>query len=54
VPAKAAWQVGSEVAEGVLERHHSENDEYPEEIGVVAWERRPYAPAARPSPKCSR
>ncbi|NUB91250.1 cobaltochelatase subunit CobN [Haloterrigena sp. SYSU A121-1] len=37
VPAKAAWQVGSEVAEGVLERHHSENGEYPEEIGVVAW-----------------
>jgi len=37
VPAKAAWQVGSEVAEGVLERHHTENDEYPEEIGVVAW-----------------
>ncbi|WP_137289693.1 cobaltochelatase subunit CobN [Natronorubrum halophilum] len=37
VPAKAAWQVGSEVAEGVLERHHDEHDEYPEEIGVVAW-----------------
>ncbi|QCS43141.1 cobaltochelatase subunit CobN [Natrinema versiforme] len=37
VPAKAAWQVGSDVAEGVLERHHSENGEYPEEIGVVAW-----------------
>jgi len=37
VPAKAAWQVGKEVAEGVLERHHDENDEYPEEIGVVAW-----------------
>ncbi|ELZ14397.1 Cobaltochelatase [Natrinema thermotolerans DSM 11552] len=37
VPAKAAWQVGSEVAEGVLERHYDENDEYPEEIGVVAW-----------------
>ncbi|MFA9426632.1 cobaltochelatase subunit CobN [Natronorubrum sp. A-ect3] len=37
VPAKAAWQVGSEVAEGVLERHYSENDGYPEEIGVVAW-----------------
>ncbi|WP_126663016.1 cobaltochelatase subunit CobN [Haloterrigena salifodinae] len=37
VPAKAAWQVGSEVAEGVLERHHSEEGEYPEEIGVVAW-----------------
>ncbi|MFC4246405.1 cobaltochelatase subunit CobN [Natribaculum luteum] len=37
VPAKAAWQVGREVAEGVLERHHTENDEYPEEIGVVAW-----------------
>ncbi|QCW03948.1 cobaltochelatase subunit CobN [Natrinema pallidum] len=37
VPAKAAWQVGSEVAEGVLERHHDENGEYPEEIGVVAW-----------------
>ncbi|QFU83018.1 cobaltochelatase subunit CobN [Natronorubrum aibiense] len=37
VPAKAAWQVGSEVAEGVLERHYNENDEYPEEIGVVAW-----------------
>ncbi|TYL37777.1 cobaltochelatase subunit CobN [Natronococcus pandeyae] len=37
VPAKSAWQVGSEVAEGVLERHRSENGEYPEEIGVVAW-----------------
>ncbi|SDJ92065.1 cobaltochelatase subunit CobN [Natronorubrum texcoconense] len=37
VPAKAAWQVGSEVAEGVLERHHSEEGAYPEEIGVVAW-----------------
>ncbi|THE63485.1 cobaltochelatase subunit CobN [Salinadaptatus halalkaliphilus] len=37
VPAKAAWQVGREVAAGVLERHHAENDEYPEEIGVVAW-----------------
>ncbi|OIB56961.1 cobaltochelatase subunit CobN [Natrialba sp. SSL1] len=37
VPAKPAWQVGREVAEGVLERHHDENDEYPEEIGVVAW-----------------
>ncbi|QLG47521.1 cobaltochelatase subunit CobN [Natrinema halophilum] len=37
VPAKAAWQVGSDVAEGVLERHHDENGEYPEEIGVVVW-----------------
>ncbi|QSW98150.1 cobaltochelatase subunit CobN [Haloterrigena alkaliphila] len=37
VPVKAAWQVGSEVAGGVLERHHSENGEYPEEVGVVAW-----------------
>ncbi|ARS91386.1 cobaltochelatase subunit CobN [Natrarchaeobaculum aegyptiacum] len=37
VPAKPAWQVGKEVAEGVLERHHTENGEYPEEIGVVAW-----------------
>ncbi|WP_265111230.1 cobaltochelatase subunit CobN [Halosolutus halophilus] len=37
VPAKAAWQVGSEVTEGVLDRHLSETDEYPEEIGVVAW-----------------
>ncbi|MFC6718591.1 cobaltochelatase subunit CobN [Natrialbaceae archaeon GCM10025810] len=37
VPAKAAWQVGKEVAEGVLERHHAEEGEYPEEVGVVAW-----------------
>jgi cobaltochelatase CobN len=37
VPAKPAWQVGREVAEGVLERHYSESGEYPEEIGVVAW-----------------
>ncbi|OLZ41412.1 cobaltochelatase subunit CobN [Natrinema saccharevitans] len=37
VPAKAAWKVGREVAEGVLERHRDENGEYPEEIGVVAW-----------------
>ena len=37
VPAKSAWQVGREVAGGVLERHRDENGEYPEEIGVVAW-----------------
>jgi cobaltochelatase CobN len=37
VPAKSAWRVGKEVAEGVAERHYDEHDEYPEEIGVVAW-----------------
>ncbi len=37
VPAKPAWKVGREVAEGVLERHRDERGEYPEEIGVVAW-----------------
>ncbi|APW99650.1 cobaltochelatase subunit CobN [Halobiforma lacisalsi AJ5] len=37
VPAKPAWQVGKEVAEGVLERHRDEAGDYPEEIGVVAW-----------------
>ncbi|QGA82242.1 cobaltochelatase subunit CobN [Halomicrobium sp. LC1Hm] len=37
VPAKSAWQVGSEVAEQTLARHHDEHDGYPEEIGVVAW-----------------
>ena len=37
VPAKYAWQVGRNVAEGVLERHHADHDAYPEEIGVVAW-----------------
>ena len=37
VPAKYAWQVGKDVADGVLERHHDEHGEYPEEIGVVAW-----------------
>ncbi|SFC09791.1 cobaltochelatase CobN subunit [Halobiforma haloterrestris] len=37
VPAKPAWQVGTEVAEGVLERHRDEEGDYPEEIGVVAW-----------------
>jgi cobaltochelatase CobN len=37
VPAKYAWQVGRNVAEGVLDRHHDEHDAYPEEIGVVAW-----------------
>lgn len=37
VPAKSAWQVGREVADGVAQRHYSEEDEYPEEIGVVAW-----------------
>ncbi|WP_415383564.1 cobaltochelatase subunit CobN [Halosimplex sp. TS25] len=37
VPAKSAWEVGSEVAHGVAERHHDEEGEYPEEIGVVAW-----------------
>ena len=37
VPAKSAWEVGKEVAEGTLNRHHDEHGEYPEEIGVVAW-----------------
>ncbi|WP_433628317.1 cobaltochelatase subunit CobN [Halomicrococcus sp. NG-SE-24] len=37
VPAKSAWQVGREVADGVAERHRDERGEYPEEIGVVAW-----------------
>ena len=37
VPAKSAWEVGREVADGTLERHHDEHGEYPEEIGVVAW-----------------
>ncbi|MCG1003705.1 MULTISPECIES: cobaltochelatase subunit CobN [Halobacterium] len=37
VPAKPAWDVGREVAEGVAERHYTEEGEYPEEIGVVAW-----------------
>jgi len=37
VPAKSAWDVGSEVADGVAERHRDEEGAYPEEIGVVAW-----------------
>ncbi|QLD89837.1 cobaltochelatase subunit CobN [Natronomonas salina] len=37
VPARSAWEVGSEVADGTLERHHDEHGEYPEEVGVVAW-----------------
>jgi len=37
VPARSAWDVGREVAEGVAERHLDEEGEYPEEIGVVAW-----------------
>ncbi|MDX5989879.1 MULTISPECIES: cobaltochelatase subunit CobN [Haloferax] len=37
VPAKPAWDVGKRVADGVLERHYDEHEEYPEEFGVVAW-----------------
>ncbi|MFA1611599.1 cobaltochelatase subunit CobN [Halobellus rubicundus] len=37
VPAKSAWRVGREVAEGTAERHADEHGEYPEEVGVVAW-----------------
>jgi cobaltochelatase CobN len=53
VPAKSAWEVGREVAEGTLRRHRDESaargaadsssgrnprdGEYPEEVGVVAW-----------------
>ncbi|XGI83635.1 cobaltochelatase subunit CobN [Halorutilales archaeon Cl-col2-1] len=37
VPSKAAYRVGSEVAESTLKRHLDENGEYPEEMGVVAW-----------------
>ncbi|MFB6271208.1 MAG: cobaltochelatase subunit CobN, partial [Halobacterium sp.] len=37
VPAKTAWDVGKEVADGVAERHADEEGEYPEEVGVVAW-----------------
>ena len=37
VPARSAWEVGREIAEGTLQRHHDDEGEYPEEIGVVAW-----------------
>ncbi|QCC46693.1 cobaltochelatase subunit CobN [Halobellus limi] len=37
IPAKSAWRVGREVAEGTAERHANEHGAYPEEIGVVAW-----------------
>ncbi|MFB6083283.1 MAG: cobaltochelatase subunit CobN [Halorientalis sp.] len=37
VPAKSAWDVGREVADGVAERHREDEGEYPGEIGVVAW-----------------
>ncbi|MEF8872530.1 MAG: cobaltochelatase subunit CobN [Haloarculaceae archaeon] len=37
IPAKSAWEVGQEVADSVAERHRDTEDEYPEEIGVVAW-----------------
>ncbi|WP_336326400.1 cobaltochelatase subunit CobN [Halovenus sp. HT40] len=37
VPAKSAWEIGSEVAAGTVARHWDDHGEYPEEIGVVAW-----------------
>ena len=37
VPARTAWDVGREVADGVARRHADEAGDYPEEIGVVAW-----------------
>ncbi|WP_129114667.1 cobaltochelatase subunit CobN [Halegenticoccus tardaugens] len=37
VPARSAWRVGREVAEGIATRHYDERGEYPEEVGVVAW-----------------
>ncbi|WP_251330983.1 cobaltochelatase subunit CobN [Haloplanus pelagicus] len=37
VPARTAWEVGAEVADGVAERHRDDRGEYPEEVGVVAW-----------------
>ncbi|WP_435128714.1 cobaltochelatase subunit CobN [Halobaculum sp. D14] len=37
VPAKTAWDVGKEVADGVAERHREDEGDYPEEVGVVAW-----------------
>ncbi len=37
VPGTAAWEVGREIAAGVLERHREEEGSYPEEVGVVAW-----------------
>lgn len=37
VPAKSAWRVGKEVADGIAARHHEAEGAYPEEVGVVAW-----------------
>ncbi|NHN41678.1 cobaltochelatase subunit CobN [Halorubellus sp. JP-L1] len=37
VPARSAWHVGKQVADGVAERHMEDEGEYPEEVGVVAW-----------------
>ncbi|SHH00703.1 cobaltochelatase subunit CobN [Halobaculum gomorrense] len=37
VPARSAWDVGREVADGVLDRHLDDEGDYPEEVGVVVW-----------------
>jgi len=37
VPAKSAWRVGREVADGIAARHYEAEGAYPEEVGVVAW-----------------
>jgi cobaltochelatase CobN len=37
VPARSAWRVGREVADGIADRHLEDEGEYPEEVGVVAW-----------------
>jgi cobaltochelatase CobN len=37
LPSKAAWQVGEQLADGVLKRHLAEEGTYPESVGISIW-----------------
>lgn len=37
VPDEAAWEIGSQMADELIECYHNETGEYPKQVGVVLW-----------------
>ncbi|WP_459201742.1 cobaltochelatase subunit CobN [Methanococcus sp. CF] len=37
VPDQAAWEIGSQMADDLIESYYNETGEYPEQVGVVLW-----------------
>ena len=37
IPSQAAWEVGTQLADALVERHRKETGNYPESVGISVW-----------------